>query len=76
MGATETVTAKVPRNTKETLSRYGVNVSALIRETLEKEAKRLEDEETNKIVEEVAELLKDIPRENFIEDIRRDRDSR
>jgi post-segregation antitoxin (ccd killing protein) len=70
------VTAKVPKETKETLNRHGVNVSALIRETLDKEAKRLEDEETDRIVNEVADLLKNIPRENFIEDIRRDRDSR
>ncbi len=76
MGATETVTAKVPKEVKEKLSRHGINVSALIRETLEKEAKRLEDEETDKIVDEVAELLKDIPRESIIEDIRQDRDER
>ena len=76
MGATETVTAKVPKELKEKLSRHGVNVSALIRETLENEAERLESEETDRIIDEVAELLKDIARENFIEDIRQDRDER
>ncbi len=76
MGATETVTAKVPKEVKDELNRHGVNVSALIRETLEKEAKRLEDEETDRIIDEVADLLEDIPTENIINDIRRDRDSR
>ncbi|MDP2900017.1 MAG: hypothetical protein Q8O47_03525 [Candidatus Bathyarchaeota archaeon] len=76
MGATETVTAKVPKELKEKLNRHGVNVSALIRETLEKEAERLEAEETDRIVDEVAELLQDIPTKNIIEDIRRDRDER
>ncbi len=76
MGATETVTAKAPKELKEKLNRHGVNVSALIRETLEKEAERLEAEETDRIVDEVAELLQDIPTKNIIEDIRRDRDER
>jgi post-segregation antitoxin (ccd killing protein) len=76
MGATETVTAKVPRDVKEKLNRHGVNVSALIRETLEKEAERLETEERGRLIDEAAELLKDIPMKNLIEDIRRDRDER
>lgn len=76
MGATETVTAKVPRDVKEKLNRHGVNVSAFIRETLEKEAERLETEERGRLIDEAAELLKDIPMKNLIEDIRRDRDER
>lgn len=76
MGATETVTAKVPREIKEKLKRHGVNVSALIRETLEKEAQRLESEEMKELIDEAAELLKDVPMKNLIENIRRDRDKR
>jgi len=74
MGATETVTAKVPREIKQKLNRHGVNVSALIRETLEKEAERLESEEMSRLIDEAAELLKDVPIENLVEDIRRGRD--
>jgi post-segregation antitoxin (ccd killing protein) len=76
LGATETVTAKVPKEIKEKLSHHGVNVSALIRETLEKEAERLDAEERGRLIDEAAELLKDIPIKNLIEDIRRDRDER
>ena len=76
MGATETVTAKVPREIKEKLNRHGVNVSALIRETLEKEARRLESEEMKNLIDEAAELLKDVPMKNLVENIRRDRDER
>lgn len=76
MGATETVTAKVPREIKEKLNHHGVNVSALIRETLEREAERLDAEERDRLVDEAAELLRDIPMKNLIEDIRRDRDER
>ena len=74
MGATETVTAKVPREIKEKLNRHGVNVSALIRETLEKEAERLESEEMKLLIDEAAELLNNVPMKNLIENIRRDRD--
>ena len=76
MGATETVTAKVPREIKEKLNRHGVNVSALIRETLEKEARRLESEEMKNLIDEAAELLKDVPMKILVENIRRDRDER
>jgi post-segregation antitoxin (ccd killing protein) len=76
LGATETVTAKVPREIKEKLNHHGVNVSALIRETLEREAERLDAEERDRLVDEAAELLRDIPMKNLIEDIRRDRDER
>lgn len=76
MGATETVTAKVPREIKEKLNHHGVNVSALIRETLEKEAQRLESEEMKELIEEASEYLKDVPMKNLVENIRRDRDER
>jgi len=37
---------------------------------------KLTEEEIEKIIDEAAELLKDIPMKNLIEDIRKDRDTR
>jgi hypothetical protein len=72
----ETVCAKVPAELKKKLSSLGVNVSALIRETLQSEVDRLERERLNKLAKEVSEILKKIPPEEFTESIRATRDSR
>ncbi|HTY75879.1 MAG TPA: hypothetical protein VMD05_09985 [Candidatus Nanoarchaeia archaeon] len=76
MAMEETVCAKVPAELKKKLSSLGVNVSELIRETLESEVDRLEKERLNKIAKEVSEILKKIPHEEFAESIRTTRDSR
>ena len=72
----ETVCAKVPVELKKKLSALGVNVSELIRETLQSEVDRLERERLNKLAKEVSEILKKIPPEEFAESIRASRDSR
>ncbi len=72
----ETVCAKVPAELKKKLSSLGVNVSELIRETLQTEVDRLERERLNKLAKEVSEILKKIPPEEFTQSIRATRDSR
>ena len=72
----ETVCAKVPAELKKKLSSLGVNVSELIRETLQSEVDRLERERLNKLAKEVSVILKKIPPEEFTESIRATRDNR
>lgn len=72
----ETVCAKVPAKLKKKLSSLGINVSELIRETLESEVDRLETERLNKRAKEISAILKKIPPEEFAESIRAIRESR
>jgi hypothetical protein len=76
MGMQETVCAKVPAGLKKKLSSLGVNVSEVIRESLQSEVDRLEKEKLNKLAEEVSAILKKIPPEEFAQSVRAARDSR
>jgi len=76
MAMEKTVCAKVPAELKKKLCSLGVNVSELIRETLQSEVDRLERERLNKLAKEVSEILKKIPPEEFTQSIRTTRNSR
>lgn len=72
----ETVCAKVPAELKKKLSNLGVNVSQVVRESLQAEVDRLEREKLNKLAKEVSVILKKIPPEEFSQSIRATRDTR
>ena len=72
----ETVCAKVPAGLKKKLSCLGVNVSEVIRESLQSEVDRLEKEKLNKLAKEVSTLLRKIPPEEFAQSVRASRDNR
>ena len=76
MGMQETVCAKVPAGLKKKLSSLGVNISEVIRESLQSEVDRLEKEKLNKLAKEVSAILKKIPPEEFAQSVRASRDSR
>lgn len=76
MGMQETVCAKVPAGLKKKLSSLGVNVSEVIRQSLQSEVDRLEKEKLNKLAKEVSAILKKIPPEEFAQSVRASRDSR
>ena len=75
MAMEETVCAKVPSELKKKLSNLGVNVSKVIRESLQSEVDRLEKERINKLAKEVSTILKKIPPEEFAQSIRATRDN-
>ena len=75
MAMEETVCAKVPAGLKKKLSSLGVNVSEVIRESLQSEVDRLERERINKLAKEVSAILKKIPPEEFAQSIRATRDN-
>ena len=70
----ETVCAKVPAELKKKLANLGVNVSELIRESLQSEVDRLERERLKKLANEVSVILKKIPPEEFVESVRATRE--
>jgi post-segregation antitoxin (ccd killing protein) len=76
MGSQVTVCAKVPPELKEKLVGLGVNISELIRDSLQSEVDRLERERLKKTAKEVSAILKKIPPEEFVESIRNSRDNR
>ena len=76
MAMDETVCAKVPVELKKKLTSLGINVSQVVRESLQAEVDRLERERINKLAREVSTILKKIPPEEFAESIRSSRDSR
>lgn len=69
-----TVSAKIPRELKEKLRELNVNISKLIREALEREAKRREEAQLRKLAGEVSLLLKKIPEGEFVKIIREARE--
>jgi len=71
-----TVTAKIPADLKERLTRLEANVSGLIREALEREVKRLERERLQKLAEEAGEILQKIPADELVEAVREGREAR
>ncbi|MGA2522821.1 MAG: hypothetical protein ABSE15_03990 [Candidatus Bathyarchaeia archaeon] len=71
----ETVCAKVPAELKKKLANLGVNVSELIRESLQSEVDRLERERLKKLANEVSVILKKIPPEEFVESVRATREN-
>ena len=75
MSATETVTGKITPEQKELLQKYGVNTSKLIREAVEREIKRIQEEEQKKALEKAAKVLRKIPDQDIVEIIRESRDS-
>jgi post-segregation antitoxin (ccd killing protein) len=75
MAMEETVCAKVPSELKKKLTNLGVNVSKVIRESLQSEVDRLEKERINKFAKEVSAILKKIPPEEFAQSIRATRDN-
>ncbi|MFA5573181.1 MAG: hypothetical protein WDA42_08740 [Candidatus Bathyarchaeia archaeon] len=76
MALEETVCAKVPVELKKKLSKLGVNVSQVVRNSLQAEVDRLEKERLNKLAKEVSAILQKIPPEEFAQSIRASRDNR
>ena len=69
------MTAKISADLKETLNRLEVNVSGLIRQTLELEVKRLEEERLRKLAEAAGKILQKVPAEELVEAVRLGRET-
>lgn len=70
------ITARIPEELKRQLEELGVNISALVRRSLEGELRRLEMERLQKRAEDAAQLLERIPPDEIVKAIRAGRESR
>ena len=73
---TITVSAKIPNKLMEKLHKLKINVSRVIREALEKEIRRKEEEQLRKMAEQASLSLKKILTEEIVRDIRESREER
>ena len=71
-----TVSAKVRRELWEKLKSYGVNISEVIRRSLEEEIRRREEEEAKRLLGEASKHLRKLKEEEIIESIRKGREER
>jgi len=70
-----TVSAKVRRELWEKLKSYGVNISKVIRRSLEEEVRRREEEEVRKLLGEASKHLRKLSEEE-VESIRKSGEER
>ena len=71
-----TVSAKVRRELYLKLKKYGVPISKVIREALEEEVRRREEEEVRAALGKAQEILNRIPSAEIVEAIRSSREER
>jgi len=71
-----TITVRVPEELKENLSRYGVEVSKVVRDALEEEIRRRKLEDLQRVAGELGEFFAKIPEEKIVKTIRETRRSR
>ena len=71
-----TITAKIPKELKEKIRRLNINASRVIREALEAEVRRREEERLKALAREVSRILNKIPEEEIVRAIRKARDER
>ncbi len=71
-----TISAKVDRKLVEKAKRYGINISKLVREALEREVDRREREELIEKLKKAGEALAKMREEDVVRAIREDREGR
>ncbi len=76
MGGYVTVSAKISKELKEKIDKYGIRVGEVVRRALELEVKRRILEEAGEKYKLVKDALKRIPGEEIVKTIREDREAR
>ena len=71
-----TVSAKVRRELWEKLKSYGVNISEVIRRSLEEEVRRREEEEVRRLLGKASKHLRKLSEDEAVESIRKSREER
>ena len=70
------ITAKIPKKLRDEARRYGINISKLVREALEREIRRRKIEEIMRLQREVRSFFEGIKLEEIVEAVRESRDER
>lgn len=72
----EVLTVRVDRETKNKIKKHKINVSDTVRNALYKEIERREDEELKTALREAGKILRKIPKEEIVKNIRESREER
>ena len=75
MGKYITVSAKIPKELKEKIDRYGIKVGEVVREALELEVKKRMIQEARRSLKDLMLFLGEIPKEEVVRIIREDREA-
>ena len=67
------ITVKVPKTLRDELRKHGVKIDIIVREALEKELKKRENQELKKAAEQLGKLFRKIPTEKIVKTIKEDR---
>jgi len=67
------ITVRIPGELKESLIKYGVEVSRVVRRALEEEVKRRRLEELKRIASELGDLFSKIPDEEIVRIVKESR---
>lgn len=76
IGKYETVSVKVPRETKEKMKQLGIKPSELLRKAIEEEIRRRHVQRIKEEIQNLKASLDKIPMETVIQSIREDRERR
>lgn len=68
-----TVSAKIDRELREKLRRYGISISKVVKRALEEEVKRAEEEEVKRALKRIGEVLEKMPADEVVELIKESR---
>ncbi len=74
MGELVVVAGKVPRELRDKAKKYGINISRVIREALEKAVREREERIFRDSVKKCAKILSKVDIERIVKSIREDRD--
>ncbi|MEJ2771666.1 MULTISPECIES: CopG family transcriptional regulator [unclassified Stygiolobus] len=76
MGKSVVISVRIPEELKEELEKYNIDEAEVIRRALVNEVKKAKAKELEKEAKEIKEVLRKIPVEDVIKEIREDRDER
>lgn len=71
-----TISVRIPKEVKEELSRYKIEISRIVRKALEEEVRRKKLEELKKAARKLGDLFAKIPNEEIVKNIKEKRKSR
>lgn len=71
-----TVSAKIPKELKEKLRKLNINISNFVRNAIQQEIRRREEEKLRMLAEEVSQSLRKIPPEEITKTVRETREER
>ncbi|MHA1717543.1 MAG: hypothetical protein ACTSXP_18020 [Promethearchaeota archaeon] len=71
-----TISAKISEEVKKKIEKYKINTSQVIRDALDREIKRIEQDEMRELLDIAGKALSKIGKKEIVKSIREDRDTK